>query len=222
MSPKFGCVGVRACKWREKSIDRLLPLGQGVSVAKTTWPAWPTLTTRCTVRGRRSVAWLIGCVAGPSVGGDCTGKLCTFIRDTFQDPYVGVQAHLGVTQLTVQAILGNVALAKDGCASQGKLKQQHATQEWGRVLGCVCFGAPTLLAGVLVRTRREAGIIDTTPTHFALSEGAAKRVLSMQPPLTSHYMPPGSPGTGTYAHNANLTQVRDTLHVCLGNGGRAG
>ena len=131
------------------------------------------------------VGWLIGCVAGPSVGGDCTGKLCTFIRDTFQDPYVGVQAHLGVTQLTVQAILGNVALAKDGCASQGKLKQQHATRMGPRSWMCLLCRA-NAPGGVLVRTCGEAGIMDTTPTHFALREGAAKRVLSMQPPLTPH------------------------------------
>ena len=44
--------------------------------------------------------------------------MCRFIRDTFQDPFIGLQVTLGITRLTVQAGLGNVALAKDKCTTQ--------------------------------------------------------------------------------------------------------
>lgn len=54
----------------------------------------------------------------PSSGEACTGDVCRFIRDTFQDPFIGLQVTLGITRLTVQVGLGNVALAKDKCTTQ--------------------------------------------------------------------------------------------------------
>ena len=55
---------------------------------------------------------------GPAKHSECTDDLCKFIRETFQDPFVGLEVTLGITKLTLQASLGNVAVAKDKCTTE--------------------------------------------------------------------------------------------------------